>query len=50
MSSSTARGARAGLEGLRVRSRNGLGRDRIGNQMLIALQALDVKFVAGFHA
>lgn len=35
---------------VRVRARNGLGRYSLGNQLLIALQAPDARFVAGFHA
>lgn len=35
---------------VRVRSRNGLARYSVSNQMLIALQAPDATFVAGFHA
>lgn len=36
---------------IKVRSRNGLGgRYSVGNQLLIALQAPDARFVAGFHA
>lgn len=35
---------------VKVRSRNGLGRYSVGNQLLIALQAPDARFVAGFHA
>jgi antirestriction protein ArdC len=33
-----------------IRSRNGLARYSLGNQLLIALQAPDARFVAGFHA
>ena len=33
-----------------VRARNGLARYSLGNQMLIALQAPDARFIAGFHA
>ena len=35
---------------VRVRSRNGLARYSLGNQLLIAMQAQDATFVAGFHA
>jgi hypothetical protein len=35
---------------VKVRSRNGLARYSMGNQLLIALQAPDARFVAGFHA
>jgi len=35
---------------VRVRSRNGLARYSLGNQILIAMQAPDATFVAGFHA
>ncbi|MGD9735966.1 MAG: ArdC-like ssDNA-binding domain-containing protein [Solirubrobacterales bacterium] len=35
---------------VKVRSRNGLGRYSWRNQLLIALQAPDARFVAGFHA
>ena len=35
---------------VRVRARNGLARYSLGNQMLIAMQAPDATFVAGFHA
>lgn len=35
---------------VRVRARNGLGRYSLGNQLLIAMQAPDARFVAGFHA
>ena len=35
---------------VRVRARNGLSRYSLGNQLLIALQAPDAQFVAGFHA
>ena len=35
---------------VRVRSRNGLARYSMGNQLLIAMQAKDATFVAGFHA
>jgi hypothetical protein len=35
---------------VRVRSRNGLARYSLGNQLLIAMQASDATFVAGFHA
>jgi hypothetical protein len=34
---------------VKVRSRNGLGRYSWRNQLLIALQAPDARFVAGFH-
>ena len=34
---------------VRVRARNGLARYSLGNQLLIALQAPDAQFVAGFH-
>jgi hypothetical protein len=33
-----------------VRARNGLGRYSVNNQLLIALQAPDARFVAGFHS
>ena len=33
-----------------MRARNGLARYSLGNQLLIALQAPDARFVAGFHA
>lgn len=35
---------------VRIRARNGLSRYSLGNQLLIALQAPDARFVAGFHA
>lgn len=35
---------------VRVRARNGLARYSLNNQLLIALQAPDAQFVAGFHA
>ncbi len=35
---------------IEVRARNGLARYSLGNQLLIALQAPDARFVAGFHA
>ena len=35
---------------VKVRSRNGLARYSLGNQLLIAMQAPDARFVAGFHA
>lgn len=35
---------------IRVRARNGLARYSVNNQLLIALQAPDAQFVAGFHA
>jgi hypothetical protein len=35
---------------VKVRSRNGLARYSYNNQLLIALQAPDARFVAGFHA
>lgn len=35
---------------VKVRSRNGLARYSLNNQLLIALQAPDAQFVAGFHA
>lgn len=35
---------------VRVRARNGLARYSLGNQLLIAMQAPDATFVAGFHA
>jgi hypothetical protein len=35
---------------VRVRSRNGLARYSVGNQLLIAMQAPGASFVAGFHA
>jgi hypothetical protein len=35
---------------VRVRARNGLARYSLGNQLLIAMQAPDARFVAGFHA
>ncbi len=35
---------------IEVRARNGLARYSLGNQLLVALQAPDARFVAGFHA
>lgn len=35
---------------IEIRARNGLARYSLGNQLLIALQAPDACFVAGFHA
>lgn len=35
---------------IKVRARNGLARYSLGNQLLIAMQAPDARFVAGFHA
>ncbi len=35
---------------VRVRSRNGLARYSVGNQILLAMQAPHASFVAGFHA
>jgi antirestriction protein ArdC len=35
---------------VRVRARNGLARYSLGNQLLIAMQAPEASFVAGFHA
>ena len=35
---------------VRVRARNGLARYSLGNQLLIAMQAPDATFIAGFHA
>lgn len=35
---------------VKVRSRNGLAKYSLNNQLLIALQAPDAQFVAGFHA
>ena len=35
---------------IEVRARNGFARYSLGNQLLIALQAPDARFVAGFHA
>ena len=35
---------------VKVRTRNGLARYSLNNQLLIALQAPDAQFVAGFHA
>lgn len=35
---------------IRIRARNGLARYSLGNQLLIAMQAPDARFVAGFHA
>jgi antirestriction factor ArdC-like protein len=35
---------------VKVRSRNGLAKYSLGNQLLIAMQAPEARFVAGFHA
>lgn len=35
---------------VQVRARNGLARYSLGNQLLIAMQAPDARFIAGFHA
>ena len=35
---------------IKVRARNGLAKYSLGNQLLIAMQAPDAQFVAGFHA
>lgn len=35
---------------IKVRSRNGLARYSVGNQLLIAMQAEHASFIAGFHA